>query len=98
MFSRREKYFAAIQVIEEPGPQRRGKVIDAATGLKWVQPDSGFIAVTFKVSRELPSKRVREAARGCRYTAIPGPITRNGIGGWGDTSRNGAAKKQHPTL
>lgn len=48
-----------FQVVEEPSVERRGKVIDAATGLEWVQPDSGFISITFKVSRELPSERVR---------------------------------------
>lgn len=46
------------QVVEEASEQRRARVVDAATGKAWAPPDSGFVHVKFKVSRELPSTKV----------------------------------------
>ena len=54
--------FACIdQVVEEQelnSSFRRAGVIDTATGKPWIPPDSGWLRVKFKASRELPSMKV----------------------------------------
>lgn len=47
--------------MEKASEQRRATVLDASTGKAWKPPDSGRINLTFKVSRELPSEKVKEA-------------------------------------
>ncbi|CAM9147172.1 unnamed protein product [Ectocarpus sp. 12 AP-2014] len=45
----------ALQVVEEAKGIKRASVVDTATGKPWIPPDSGWLSVKFKVSRELPS-------------------------------------------
>ncbi|CAM9676067.1 unnamed protein product [Scytosiphon promiscuus] len=45
-----------LQVVEDlKGGTRRAAVIDSGTGELWTPPDSGWISIKFKASRELPS-------------------------------------------
>ncbi|CAM9330153.1 unnamed protein product [Ectocarpus sp. 12 AP-2014] len=45
----------ALQVVEEAKGMKRASVVDPATGKPWIPPDSGWLSVKFKVSRELPN-------------------------------------------
>eukprot|EP00904_Undaria_pinnatifida_P011874 jgi/Undpi1/7817/HiC_scaffold_23.g10290.m1 len=47
----------SLQVVEESNERRRATVIDSSTGKAWKPPDSGWVNLTFKVSRELPSEK-----------------------------------------
>lgn len=50
----------SAKVVEDPkGGMRRAVVIDSSTGKPWTPPDSGWLSVKFKASRELPSIKVR---------------------------------------
>lgn len=44
--------------MEEVKGMKRASVVDTATGKPWIPPDSGWLSVKFKVSRELPSIKV----------------------------------------
>lgn len=48
-----------IKVVEEAKGMKRASVIDTATGKPWIPPDSSWLSVKFKVSRELPSIKVK---------------------------------------
>lgn len=58
------------QVVEELNSLRRAAVIDTATGKAWIPPDSGWLRVKFKASRELPNMKVSEVTGSLKCIAV----------------------------